>query len=496
MTEDRPQKIQKLFHEPFSSSLGDSSAIELTDDQTLSGALPQGLAEESQKYSGNGQGEEVISSKDAEQKFLSPSEHVNDKSTEVALSKSQLKKLRKQEEWEAGRDDRKAVRKEKTAQQKARKREAKAELARVNATQNGPLAPTLPAPGGRRRPVLVPITFVIDCGFDNYMIEKERISLGLQLTRSYSDNHRAPFQAHLVISSWGGLLKERFDTLLEKHHENWRGVTFVEGDFTEAARIATNRMLSTRGGKLAGALSSGPDVQQTQTSSSNFKSIPDTPPQSKENSIDVAVSLAENQHGDQLHEAVEEPNGHKPNPDLTHSTTSAPPPNQQPPILSESTTTNTPPQTKIVYLTSDSPHTLTHLSPHTAYIIGGIVDKNRHKGLCYRRACDRGVATAKLPISEYMAMQSRSVLATNHVVEIMLRWLECGDWGEAFVKVIPKRKGGVLRGKKGEAEEKGDGRLGGDEADGHENRDEDDIEHGNGLQMEDEATEAALEQPE
>ncbi len=42
-------------------------------------------------------------------------------------------------------------------------------------------------------------------------------------------------------------------------------------------------------------------------------------------------------------------------------------------------------------------------------------------------------------------MQSRFVLATNHVVEIMVRWLECGDWGEAFIKVMPKRKGGRLR---------------------------------------------------
>jgi len=43
-------------------------------------------------------------------------------------------------------------------------------------------------------------------------------------------------------------------------------------------------------------------------------------------------------------------------------------------------------------------------------------------------------------------MNSRSVLATNHVSEIMLKWLELGDWGEAFIQVIPKRKGGKLRG--------------------------------------------------
>jgi len=42
-------------------------------------------------------------------------------------------------------------------------------------------------------------------------------------------------------------------------------------------------------------------------------------------------------------------------------------------------------------------------------------------------------------------MQSRYVLTTNQVIEIMVKWMECGDWGEAFLAVIPKRKGGTLK---------------------------------------------------
>jgi tRNA (guanine9-N1)-methyltransferase len=99
----------------------------------------------------------------------------------------------------------------------------------------------------------------------------------------------------------------------------------------------------------------------------------------------------------------------------------------------------------IIYLTSDSPHTLDVLSPFTTYVIGGIVDKNRHKGLCYKRAMARDIPTARLPIGEYMTMQSRSVLTTNHVAEIMLRWLEYGDWAKAFLRVIPKRKEARLK---------------------------------------------------
>lgn len=102
-------------------------------------------------------------------------------------------------------------------------------------------------------------------------------------------------------------------------------------------------------------------------------------------------------------------------------------------------------QGEVIYLTSDSENTLDRLKPYSTYIIGGLVDKNRHKGICYKNACDRSTRTAKLPIQEYMDMQSRYVLATNHVVEIMIRWLECGDWGEAFMKVMPKRKGASLR---------------------------------------------------
>ncbi|XP_019620002.1 PREDICTED: tRNA methyltransferase 10 homolog A-like isoform X3 [Branchiostoma belcheri] len=96
---------------------------------------------------------------------------------------------------------------------------------------------------------------------------------------------------------------------------------------------------------------------------------------------------------------------------------------------------------RIVYLTSDSPNTLSTLEAGKVYIIGGLVDHNSHKGLCYQRACEAGVSHAQLPIAQFVKIQSRKVLAVNHVFEIMLAYLELQDWQEAFLRVIPPRKG-------------------------------------------------------
>lgn len=109
---------------------------------------------------------------------------------------------------------------------------------------------------------------------------------------------------------------------------------------------------------------------------------------------------------------------------------------------------------EIIYLSSESPDTLHSLKPYSTYIIGGIVDKNRHKGVCYQRARDHDIKTAKLPIGDYIEMSSRQVLTTNHVHEIMIKWLELEDWGQAFMSVIPPRKGGVLKSKLSEPDKK------------------------------------------
>ncbi|CAG8545608.1 10908_t:CDS:2 [Paraglomus brasilianum] len=95
---------------------------------------------------------------------------------------------------------------------------------------------------------------------------------------------------------------------------------------------------------------------------------------------------------------------------------------------------------KITYLTADADDVLTDLSEDEVYVIGGLVDRNRHKGVCLRKAHDLGIAAAKLPISSYITMKTRSVLTVNHVAEIMISYVNRQNWEKAFNDIIPKRK--------------------------------------------------------
>lgn len=94
----------------------------------------------------------------------------------------------------------------------------------------------------------------------------------------------------------------------------------------------------------------------------------------------------------------------------------------------------------IVYLTSESPNDLTELDPSKVYVIGGIVDHNRLRGLTYSIAKEQGYAHGRLPISEHLKLASRKVLAVNHVVDILLNYWEHKDWNTALREAMPTRK--------------------------------------------------------
>ncbi|ETN38130.1 uncharacterized protein HMPREF1541_07754 [Cyphellophora europaea CBS 101466] len=416
MAEGRPTKLRKLSH---TNSGGDGVDVASNDSGS-----PDIVVDEDVDQS---RGPEDGTNEAPEANGTSPDQNGEAKS----MSKNQLKKLRKRQEWEAGRDYRKAKRKQKAKEKKERKRASKEER-RVNGV--------LEEPQSRkpRNPVQLPITFIIDCGFDDLMMEKEMISLGSQITRAYSDNSRSTYQAHIAVSSWGGKLRERFDTRLSGNYKKWRGITFLEEDFVDVAERATRWMADPKRNKMAGAFLKHAKPQASQESQASKESIypseagrDEEDVQPKPDEHDDSSSKARQEHKESDRSSAGQPESAQKESDESNGTTA---PNSSQAVEGE-----------IIYLSSDSQFTLEELKPNSTYIIGGLVDKNRHKGICHKIAGEKGVRTAKLPIGEYMEMQSRSVLATNHVNEIMLRWLECGDWGQAFMQVIPKRKGGKLR---------------------------------------------------
>lgn len=63
----------------------------------------------------------------------------------------------------------------------------------------------------------------------------------------------------------------------------------------------------------------------------------------------------------------------------------------------------------LVYLTADSETVLDELDLSKVYIVGGLVDRNRWKGITMKKAEEQGIHTAKLPIGTYMKMSSSQV---------------------------------------------------------------------------------------
>ena len=299
------------------------------------------------------------------------------------MSKNALRRLRKRREWEESKDERKEKRKARRHDRQDRKREERASLI---AQGKDPSIVNRPRKGPS---TLVPITFILDCDYEKYMSDKECISLASQVIRAYSDNRSARYRSHLIVSDFRDKISDRYQNILSDSHKNWKGITFKEEGFIECAAYAKQEMRENGGELIASlqprdAIAKEPGKEQETT----FLST----------DLDVTP---ESEPSEELRD--------------------------------------------IVYLTSDSPNTLERLEPHTSYVIGGLVDRNREKGLCYKRAREKGVRTAKLPISDFMTMQTRRVLATNHVVGIMLKWLQSEDWADAFVSVIPKRKGALLK---------------------------------------------------
>ncbi|GAA6041537.1 hypothetical protein JCM8097_004250 [Rhodosporidiobolus ruineniae] len=331
-----------------------------------------------------------------------------DGAPQPAMSKSALKRQRKQEAFQAAKLQRRAHEKEK---RKAKTAEVRRLVAEGLMDKPAKKKKTV----GKQTPHGARI--VVDMGFDSLMTEKEVKSMVSQLAYCYSANRSTQTPFPLLISSFNGRLRET----LEKRgdHTSWRGVEWWEEGFE--------------------ALYEG---------------------EATDEGAGVAVEISSM-------ELQAECSG----PAASTSTSTS-----SPPLVKIGALAGRPrsscPKSSVIYLTGDSPNVLTSLEPGKTYVLGGIVDRNRHKNLCLNKANELGIAHAQLPIGEFLPeMQTRKVLTVNQVYEILINWAadEHGDWREALRKVMPERKfdpdGRKKRreGKKaGEGDEEGSADEGGD----------------------------------
>ncbi|OQR85120.1 tRNA (guanine-N(1)-)-methyltransferase [Achlya hypogyna] len=95
---------------------------------------------------------------------------------------------------------------------------------------------------------------------------------------------------------------------------------------------------------------------------------------------------------------------------------------------------------ELVFLTPDSPNVLETLDPTKVYVIGGIVDRSRVKGRSRAAADAIGVATARLPIQEYILDRHNDhILNVNTVVDILAAISGGADWPSALASCLPKQ---------------------------------------------------------
>ncbi|KAG0296777.1 tRNA (guanine(9)-N(1))-methyltransferase [Linnemannia gamsii] len=345
------------------------------------------------------------------------------------LSRNATKKLLKQQQFLERRPQMRAQEKLKRKLKDQKRREA------IDA---GLIAP--PPKRQKLDQIQSGITIGIDMAFDDLMLEKEVKSMVDQIKRCYSHNRTCEKIVHLALTSFTGQSRKEFDKRANGF-ELWRNFTIHDKSLEEvwpseeipgSVRIEELKKLQV----IASAKSEAAKAKALAASAAAAASDA-TNSTSENSSTDIQAS------GSSLTPVIDATN---PTIATTTVTLTEGPSAEEIKILEaeralkEESLATTPAVKKVVYLSADSPNTITELDPGTCYILGGIVDKNRFPNLCQSKAEKLGIETAQLPIGEYIQMSSRRVLTVNQVFEILLQFIECNDWKEAFLKVIPQRK--------------------------------------------------------
>ncbi|OMJ07810.1 tRNA (guanine(9)-N1)-methyltransferase [Smittium culicis] len=341
------------------------------------------------------------------------------------ISKSQLKKLIKDIKWENSREARLEMRKNKREQVKKRKSDARLLgtfiilqnipalynfyffSKKENGTEEGEALKKSKRENFNQ--VSSGITIVLDMSFDSLMRDNEITSISSQVTRCYSTNKTSKKHVDLFVTKLQDKVGTRFNNCIADH-VNWSSKYINFMDTEDFKTFFTTPLTS--------ANSLNENVISTNEANSLIQS-------EKSSSIETVPNF------------ISEISNDKSTPDIINKTL----------VIEESKNNSHAGHnhrifdtTQLVYLTADSENEITQFDSSKAYIIGGIVDKNRYPKLTFNKAKELGIPTARLPIGKYLKLSTRKVLTVNHVFEIMLEFIDSGDWEASFNKIIPQRK--------------------------------------------------------
>ncbi|KAF9430441.1 tRNA (guanine(9)-N(1))-methyltransferase [Entomortierella beljakovae] len=291
------------------------------------------------------------------------------------------------------------------------------------------------------------ITIGIDMSFDDLMIDKEIKSMVDQIKRCYSNNRTCEKIVHLALTSFTGTSRDEF-IRRANGYELWKNFTIHEDGFEKVwpSKEIPGRVHLAELKKMQEIASAKSEAVKAQVLAEKALSAESTSAADLENQDSATANSIVQDHQTSATATAS-----------SSSTTATATANQESStwvkpseeelkameeerLKKEEQLATIPAVKKVVYLSADSTNTITELDENTCYILGGLVDKNRYPGLCQKKAEKLNIETAQLPIGDYIKLSSRRILTVNQVFEILLEFIECKDWKEAFLKVIPQRK--------------------------------------------------------
>ena len=285
----------------------------------------------------------------------------NEEQPKLPISKNQLKKLKKQEEWKKKMEKIKQHKKEKKKEKKKLKREERERQERLNPKvnqeineiknkekQNIPFKTKKELKEEFKQKCKNGIRVIIDCDFEHLMNEQGNKSMVRQIVDLYGINKVSSNPFRVILYGVGKQIKEGLE---KSNYKNWIGIEiYFKEDYPSFDEFIKENL---------------------------YKN-------DKRNKEDIKKN--------------------------------------------------------IYYLSADSENNIENIDNNYTYIIGGIVDRNKYKGLSLNKAKELGINHGKFPIGEYLKLQSSQVLTTNHTFHILNEFSIKHDWKEAFVSIIPKRK--------------------------------------------------------